>query len=270
MEYKQLNWYLFDISNNNYIKDYVSNNYVSFNDNIDKFIFNIKYFNELDLIKSYTSKKFNDIQYYVEYYYKVKDKLYYENKITLKNYIICPIFNNNYYDEESKFNSTIIHVGIFSLDPIIFKINNNLKYTKYSFICDLLFNSYFDNNKTSYLINIFNCAYNSALIINNKTNIELKLYDDDSIYYIDFIKIFEYAKSYWKTWELYINSTYFNKLIKKTNNKIKNIKMLTNCENNNLSSKHSKKKNKKIDKLLFKETLNKEESLLHEFNNIKL
>ena len=119
----QLNWHLFNISNNYIISKHLDD-CIILHDDKKYFMFNIKHYEDFKFIST-TNQKISKINYVNEFVNSVKDTL--NEYITYdEEIIILPIYNNELLENNMDIKN-IVNIGIFILKKIKFnkKLNSN-------------------------------------------------------------------------------------------------------------------------------------------------
>lgn len=223
----QLNWHLFNLSNNYLLKKKIDN-CIILNDDKEYISVNLKYYQDILFITEENTVDFNKnnsnlIQLFknnIEY--KLKELLDYDE------YYLAPIYSNIITKQKKQI--SVINIGIFILSKFKFKSEkyNETIFTfflsiKYGIVPsndnieDLKTNKYpelksnIDNilyyKQSGFYFNLLRCINYSYKSANLVKNIELPINSKNELHILDIGELFENAHSYWSNWQIIWRNT---------------------------------------------------------------
>lgn len=218
-----LNWHIFDLSNNWLIRKKMDD-CIIISDDKYYFNFHIRYYHDI-LFNSIYTDELNSINFDREFEDKMKTKI--DALIKYSEYYITPIYFSNLLNIDANGYDCIISVGIFVLKDFRF-INSSVDhdYFAHNFMSlikygieptnisvDELRSKHYPELKTElddmlyikqsgYYFNLFKSFYKSYKHSLNKIYIKLPIKNENDIYMIDIMEIFEIIYPNWQDWQI--------------------------------------------------------------------
>jgi hypothetical protein len=271
----QLNWHLFNLSNNYLLKKKIDDCIILYDDK-DYINVILKYYQDVLFITN--TNTFDNNNLYDIFKKDVETQL--SNIINYGEYLIVPIYSNTTLKNKNQI--TIINIGIFILSD--FKFKKKLVYTDISniFLLHIKYGivendddieelktrrypelkSNVDNilyiKQAGYYFNLFKCFNYTYKNSNKKIQLELPVNSKDELHIVDIGDIFENAHSYWDNWQIIWRS-----------NKYAITKYFKGREWNSMNS-ITDNVSKKYRNIVFNQSLMSENKVINSINNINI